>query len=331
MTQTSDLRTYLDNNHELPADCVLGHICWFTVGDAAYDAKKLVDDFDRLNLNAHMLPVAIRPDDAFEKATKEIDRFKYSVYGGNTAEILIREVNRDVRTITRHMIREVKDQSGRRLLYDKVGELVFYKGQARGGVVDQASVRVSARLDNSLSPSEHAVLTPVIDRFDEAYIRYRDFHDGQKIRGVLRSYLVYLNAVAMKPSVYFVHSSRADELARLKEFADGMGSCSMMLLPQPDLPLLRQDIIDAFAEEAEKDLAAVVTEIAKLRATRRGNIRPEAFAKVKGEYDRVMRKATEYSRTLQIGQDRTAGAAELAVDALMALQSDVLRTIGEKR
>lgn len=40
-----------------------------------------------------------------------------------------------------------------------------------------------------------------------------------------------------------------------------------------------------------------------------------------------MRKASEYSRTLQIGQDRTAGAAELAVDALMALQIDVMKTL----
>jgi hypothetical protein len=41
----------------------------------------------------------------------------------------------------------------------------------------------------------------------------------------------------------------------------------------------------------------------------------------------MMRKASDYSRTLQIAQDRTAGAAELAVEGLMALQADVMATL----
>ena len=138
---------------------------------------------------------------------------------------------------------------------------------------------------------------------------------------------MYLNAVQMKPSVYFVHSSRSDELERLKTFADGLGTASLMLLPQADLPRLRQDIIDAFQEEAEKDLSQVIVDIQKLRSSRSGDIRPAAYVKIKEDYDRVMRKASEYSRTLQIGQDRTAGAAELAIDALMALQADVMKTL----
>jgi hypothetical protein len=321
------MRAYIEANGNLPPDCVLGYIAWFSVNDAAYDAERLIKDFDRLQLNSTMLPAPLRADDAFEKASKEIDKFKYAIVGGSTAEILIREVSRDARTIQRHMIREVKDSAGKRLLYEKVGELTFYRGRVVGGVVDQSSTRARATLDPALSPSERDILTPVVSQFTEAYHRYRDFHDGQKVRGILRNYLVYLNAVQMKPSVYFVHSSRADELERLKAFADGLGTASLMLLPQADLPRLRQDVIDAFQEEAEKDLQQVVVDIQKLRSSRSGDIRPTAFAKIKEDYDRVMRKASEYSRTLQIGQDRTAGAAELAVDALMALQIDVMKTL----
>ena len=327
MNTKTDMRAYIEANGNLPPDCVLGYIAWFSVNDAAYDAEQLVKDFDQLQLNSSLLPAPLRTDDAFEKASKEIDKFKYAIVGGNTAEILIREVARDTRTITRHMIREVKDSAGRRLLYEKVGELVFYKGATRGGIVDQSSARCRAALDPSLSPSEHDILTPVVRQFTEAYHRFRDFHDGQKIRGILRNYLVYLNAVQMKPSVYFVHSSRSDELERLKAFADGLGTASLMLLPQADLPRLRQDVIDAFQEEAVKDLQQVIVDITKLRASRSGDIRYEAFTKIKKDYDRVMRKASEYSRTLQIDQDKTAGAAELAVDAIMAFQVDVMKTL----
>ena len=131
----TDMRAYIEANGHLPPDCVLGYIAWFSVNDAAYDADQLVKDFDRLQLNSALLPAPLRTDDAFEKASKEIDKFKYAVVGDRTAEILIREVARDTRTITRHMIREVKDSAGRRLLYEKVGELVFYKGATRGGIV----------------------------------------------------------------------------------------------------------------------------------------------------------------------------------------------------
>ena len=327
MKTKTDLRSYIEENGKLPPDCVLGYIAWFSVNDAAYDAEQLVKDFDRLQLNSSLLPAPLRTDDAFEKASKEIDKFKYAVVGGSTAEILIREVARDTRTITRHMIREVKDSAGRRLLYEKVGELVFYKGATRGGIVDQSSARARVTLDPALSPSERDILTPVARAFTEAYHRFRDFHDGQKIRGILRNYLVYLNAVQMKPSVYFVHSSRSEELEHLKAFADGLGTASLMLLPQADLPRLRQDVIDAFQEEAEKDLSQVIVDIQKLRSSRSGDIRPAAYTKIKEDYDRVMRKDSEYSRTLQINQDKTAGAAELAVDALMALQVDVMHSL----
>jgi hypothetical protein len=325
MKDKTEFRSYIDANQSLPPDCILGHIVWFTVEDAPYDAGQMAKDFDRLNLNADKLPPRIKPDDAFEKASKEIHGFTYKVVGGNSAEILVREVARDTTSITRHMIREVKDSKGRRLLYERVGEFVFYRAVPRNGQLDYSSARVRCTLDPSLSPSEHVMLEPLVNQFEAAYLRFRDFHDGQKIRGVLRNYLTYLNAVQMKPSVYFCPQSRADELERLKEWTDGLHTASMMLLPQADLPRLRRDVIDAFQAEAEKDLAQVVTEIQKLRDTRSKGVRPEAYVKVKQEYDRVMLKASEYGRTLQIGQDRTAGAAELAVDALMALQIDVVK------
>jgi hypothetical protein len=327
MPRDSDFRAYIDANQALPKDCVLGYIAWFSVEDAAYDAERLAKDFDRLNLSTALLPAPIRADDAFEKASKEIDRFKYAVAGDSTAEIMVRDVSRDKEAITRHLIREVKDSQGKRLLYERVGELVFYRAISRGGVVKQKSARCQGRLVNNLSPSERQVLSPKIEEFHQAYSRFKDFHDGQKIRGVLRDYLTYLNAVQMKPSVYFVHATRAEELERLKEFADGLGTASMMLLPQADLPRLRQEVIDAFQVEAEKDLALVVTNIAKLRASRTGDIRPEAYNKIKSDYDRVMMKASEYGRTLQISQDRTAGALSLAMDSLVALQADVVRSM----
>lgn len=332
----SEFREYMDAQQQLPPDCTLGFIAWFSVEEAPYDGAAMTKDFDRLNLNTALLPKPLRPDNAFEKASMAIDGQKYSVSDGkanHTAEILIREVTRDTQ-IVRQLIREVKDSAGRRLLYQPVGELVFYKPQTKGGKVDPASARVRATLVGDptvVSASERPLLEAYIQKFDDAYRRYRDFHDSQKVRGILRNYLLYLNAVQMKPGVYFVHSSRRDELERLQEFANnlqefnGDHTASMMLLPLADLPHLRTEVVNVFQREAEKDLATVVAEIAKIRSTRQ-KISAEAWMKIRAEYDRVMKKATEYSRTLQISQDRTAGAAELALDQLMELQRAIVNS-----
>jgi hypothetical protein len=334
-TNRSEFREYMDAQQQLPPDCTLGFIAWFSVEEAPYDGAAMAKDFDRLGLNTAYLPRPVRPDNAFEKASKTIEGEKYTVHDGKgaplTAEILIREVSRDAQ-IVRQLIREVKDSAGRRLLYQPVGELVFYKPAARAGKVDPTSARVRATLVADpavVSASERPLLEQYVQKFDDAYRRFRDFHDSQKVRGILRSYLLYLNAVQMKPGVYFVHSSRRDELERLQEFANnlqefnGDHTASMMLLPLADLPHLRTEVVNVFQREAEKDLATVVAEIAKIRSTRQ-KVSAEAWMKIKAEYDRVLKKATEYSRTLQISQDRTAGAAELALDQLMELQRQIV-------
>lgn len=329
MTTKTDFRLYIEENGKLPADCVLGHIAWFTVEDGQYDAVKISDDFDRLGLNPKWLPPAISPTDAFLKASSEIGGFEYAVVGGNTARVLVRDVIKSKDVIIRHIVREVVDAKNVQLLYEEVGEIAFYKPAVRGGRVDLSSARYRVTLSQSLVQEEKDILNTLISQFGYAYSRYADYHDGQKIRGVVRNYLLYLNGIAMKASVYFVHSSRASELERLQEFVNGLskGATSLTLLPLADLPSLRTEVVDAFQREAEKELQHLAEEIAKVRATRKGPISTSKYAQMRDEYNRVMAKATEYTRTLQISQDRTAGAAETVVDLLTELQSDFAKQL----
>lgn len=329
MDTRSDFRRYIDDNKALPPDTVLGHIAWFTVSENPYDAHKMEAEFSRLSLNPAFLPNAINPADAYEKASMEVNKERYAVHGDATAEILVREVVRTDNQIIRKLMREVKDSKNRVLLYTEVGELVFYRPAVKGGVVDHSSATIRATLDPQVSPSEAGVLQPLLAKFQAAYVRYRDFHDGQRVRGVIRNYLLYLNAIQMKPSVYFVHANRSDELGRLAEFVNGLSDqTSMAMLPLPDLPSLRVEVTDAFQREAEKELSVVVGNITKLLQTRKGDIKMTAYLKLKDDYDAVIAKASEYSRTLQISQDRTGAAAELALDALTSLQQKVVDQLG---
>ena len=130
----------------------------------------------------------------------------------------------------------------------------------------------------------------------------------------------------MKPSggVYFVHNSRGQELLALQEFVNGLTTASLVVFPIPDLPTLREEVTEAFQREAEKDLTNVVVEIQNLRQSRKGAVTIASVVKMRAMYDEVITKAGEHSRTLQCSQDRTAGAAEMALAALTALMADAM-------
>jgi hypothetical protein len=327
---TATLNAYIEANASLPPEITLGHIAWFEVSDGSYSAARLEAGFVKHGLNPAFLPGAINPADAYEKASKAVEGLKYDVQlpGGavGTAVILVRDVARTQSQIQRQMIREIRDSNNKRLDYAKVGELVFYRPSTGvAGVVDHSTANVRSSLDPNLTPQEHALLTAHKAKFTADFDRFRNYHDGQKLRGVLRNYLLHLNAVLMKSSVYFVHKNRADELRALQAFCREIDGLGMTLWQLPDLPDHRLEVVEAFQREAEKALEGVVTNIQKVRATRKGSVSMAQFVKLKQEYDTIVAQAGEYSRTLEISQDRTAAASELALDALVALRTELIK------
>lgn len=325
---TSEFRTYLDTNGGMPPDCVLGHIAWYSVEEAQYDAAELEARFGQCGLDPHLLPNAINPTDAFEKASKEIEGHRYPVNGGYEAEVLVHEAARDSEIIHRQISRKVRDAKQREVRYEKVGELVFYKPQTKGGRVVPGSSRVRAQLVPTLDPSEYDVLQGVLQKFDAAFTRYRDFHDAQKIRGVMRAYFAKLQAVLMKASVYFVHVEHVKELEALAAFAALYDTIQLTMLPLPDLPSLREEVSESFQDEAVEEFKKVVAYIAKLRETRKNGITPQAWSNAKAQYDEVVAKASTFTKLLHVSQERTAGAAEAALLELKALRDEYLKTMG---
>lgn len=322
----TDFRRYIEEHQSLPEEVVLGYIAWYSVADAAYDASVIEHEFLRLGLNPQFVPGAINPADAWEKATKEIHGERYPMSNGNTAEILVRDLSRTKNQIVRKIIREEKDAQNKKLSHQEVGEFVFYRPKAVNGQVQHGTERIRTALSVESWSPERPVLETLVGKFDVAYERYRRYHDGQRIRGVVRGYLLYLNAIQMKPSVYFVHSSRADELMRFQELVNGLNPGSetkLFLMPLADLSTLREEVTDAFQREAEKGLMEVVAQVQKLRETRKGPISEQQYQKVKEQYDDVMNKAGEYTRILQVSQDRTGAALEMAMFALMELRANV--------
>lgn len=319
----SDLRKYLDQAGELPRDVLLGHVVMFTITDGEYDRDQVALWFDELMLNPAFVPVPNKAVDAFKKATSLVDDTEYDVRG-NTAHVLVRDVASDSETMTRHFIREITDSKKKRLAYAKIGEATFYRAVTRGGKVQPGTERLRLGFDaDALYKDEKPEVTEVKKRIEAAYERHVKYMDGMKVRAMVRDYVLSLNAILLKQGVYFVHVNRLDELLRLQTLVHRLGGCRLELMPLVDLKEQRDMVVEAFQTEAEASLQDVVKQIQHIRETRK-KVTPDAYAKVKREYDAVMMRAKEYGRTLKVNQDKTAGAAETALDALVALQQQMM-------
>lgn len=321
----STLKKYLDDSGDLPADVLLGHVVLFTINDGEYRHDEVTQWFDELMLNPSFVPESNKAVDAYKKATSEGDEFDYDLPDGTTAHVLVRDVASDASAIVRHLVRELKDSKRRRLAYGKIGEAMFYRPSVTNGKTQPGSERFRLTVDNDqLAKNERAAMQVLVEKITKAYERYSQFMDGMKVRAMIRDYVKHLNSVALKPGVYFVHVTRRDELERLRTLVDRLGNgCTMQLIPLVDLKSQREMVVEAFQTEAEGALTEVVKEIAHIRSTRK-SVTPDAYAKVKQKYDSVITRAKEYTRTLNVSQDRTAGAAEVALEELAALQRQML-------
>jgi len=334
----SEFRKYVDQAQELPDDVVLGNIVWHTVNDGAYSLTDIEKAFDDLGLNPSFVPRPTTEFNAFEKActlalraTKPYELARGKVDGQmvttEVGEIMaIRESHKDSEQVIRQVVREVRDHQKKRLRYEVVAELILMRAVAdSNGKVRRGSHRLRATvLVDNLHRNEKAQVESVIDRWEAEFNRLYEFLDGDKVRAVVRNYLGYLNAVMMKDGVYFVHKNREDELLRLQTFVGTTlaNGCAISMFPIPELKRLREEVVEAYQDEAVKELNEVVAAISKVRSTRQ-SITPAALAKLTEQYQNVMRKANEYTRTLRCTQDRTAGAAEVALESLDALRADM--------
>jgi hypothetical protein len=314
----------LDENGDLPDSVLLGRIVLFTITDRRVKRSDLETEFINRGLNTALLPPEVKPIDAWKKATSEA-KDKYNLPGDKTAVVLCRDVNANAEYVRRQITREVKDARSKTLSYHKAIDCMFYRPRVQGGKAQVGSERVSIRVDTGdLDPAEVADVRRIAQQIEDRYADYYGHLDGNRVRATIREYLKHLNAIELKGGVYFIHVSQSDELSRLQGLVEWLGGgCMMHTIPLVDIERERQMVSIAFEREASQALQEIVNEVASLKATRK-SISADAYSKIKQRYDDVLSKANEHMVTLQISQDMTGVAAELALDAITDLAEEML-------
>lgn len=329
-----NFREYLDNAGQLPDSVVLGSIVYFTITTsktATVTHAQLDRLFDELGLNPDFIPKPNRPVDAYKKATSAV-ALSYPIDKNRHVNIMVRDAGSTRDSITRALVREVVDERRKQLGYGQIGWAIFdHAPLSLGGARAASGHRIRFVVHTDLVPAEeHAVLDQLRRDVISQYDHEVQFVDSPKLRMMVREYIRYLNAVEMKPSMYFVHKSRSDELIRLRTLIERLGNgSSMHMIPLVDLPEQRKEVVARFQAEAVEHLSSLVTDIAELKANRK-KITVDQFTKFKARYDDIAAKAGEYTRTLAISQVETGAAMELALDAIYDLQDTAAEAAAER-
>lgn len=325
----STFRDYLTETGALPEDAVLGYICPFTISDERVKHEDAVDWCIELGLSDHLVPPPTKPVDAFKKATTTVDSHSYDLGNGRIAHLMSREVDSNSTAIVRQVTREIQDGTRRRLAYGRAIECIYERPRMLRGAAVPGTEKVRFVLDlNEIEASEIAEMRAVHQAMLYAYDDYVAHLDGMKLRQFVRNYLRFLNATEIKGGLYFVHANRVADLRALQQMVARFGGmCRLDLIPLVSLPETQQWVIDVYRQEHADAMSTVAKEAADLLTSRK-KITPSALAKVQERYDREVRKAEEYIRTLNLDRDQIEATAEVARVQLDALVDAALDSVG---
>lgn len=319
----SPLREYIDQAGDLPNDVLLGRIVLYTISDEPVPHSTLERWFNELGLDKAFLPNPLRELDAFKKATSDINGRSYAISGDRTAHLLCRDVSSNSEVVIRQITREIRDARKKRLSYDVAVTARYYrKTHAAGHGVLRLKVNAENPTGDHLLTEEVPHVRAFAHEVTQAFGTYCQNHDGQKMRALVRNYLLHLNAIEIKNSTYFIHASRDAELSALAELVNRLGGRSEMnMLPIVDLGRERKFITAVFEREASESLSRIADEIKTLMSS--GKVTAGALKRMKAQYDDVLLKAQEHMARLEVTQDVTATAAEHTHNLLTQLQQKV--------
>lgn len=206
---------------------ILGRLILLRTENARVKHRDLAAWFEELRLDPTYLPSPARPVDAFKKATSSTVKLTYAApWWGESALVTIRwvEDNHDADRIVRRAERTVTIKR-KTTEPEIIGRVTFYKRSRRAPVTGEGGEKLRFSIDRDKIPGEGL---PVFERWlndvHHHYTMWLEYVDGDALRGVVRRYLTEaLDAIMVRPGVYFVFAQHEEENKALAELVPRFG------------------------------------------------------------------------------------------------------------
>jgi len=312
---TEVISNYSNPVGNLPDEAFLGALLWFTVpGDATVSLDQARTDLEGLGADLSALRAELRPIDAYQKAANELKR-TFPAVDGVKSTFMVRPVGHDADSAFRHIILEraqTKKGAKRRLLYEKVAELIYHRGTKTGGIggVYQGEsvevVRTTNYLGVPLTDTEDDWLTSHLDNFESRFRFLTANLDSHGIRTFVRDSIWNMRGVSVREAggVYFVRREHIAPMRVIGEWVKSLG-CDFHSLPLLDLVEQREMVLEAFQDASVKEADALMAEIARILEDKERKVSPATF-------DRYGEMASELAERIQEYQLMLGGKAERA-------------------
>lgn len=316
---TTVMDKYTQAINELPEECFLGSLLYFSISQADVNLKNAHSDLQALGLNTDGLRKNLRPVDAFRKATKRFEK-KFKPVNGVRSELLVRPVGEDGVEAYRHLILEraiVQQGKKRRILYEKVGEITFTRGKKdrKTGEYSDHGVqcrRTTNNIGEDLTDEEDQWLTEQLTTFEDHYNHLLHYMDSHAVRTFVREFVYRLSGTSVKESggLYFVAQEHVDEIMKLASWVRGVGSefKTVRLLNLADQ---REMIMEAFEEETVREVERLMGEVAKILTNPDRKIEESTYDQYANRAVELADKVKKYNDLL--GEKAEQAAASISI------------------
>lgn len=309
---------------QVPDEALLGNILWYTISDADVNYEQAKKELEARNLDASLLR-PIRSVDAFKLATNEL-KHSFKPEDGVKLNVLVRSVGQDGDTSHRHIILErvsTKPGQKRRLIYDSSAEIVYSRGaKNKEGERVNDGIQVSRRQvpGLTLTPEQEAWLDNALTNLVPRFEHFKTHLQSHKVRNFVREYAYTLGGVCVKEGggVYFVFQKRKDELLKLREWVESIGS-EFSITPLLDIMDKRKEIAVAFEEEAIAECERMEREIEKILTDPQRTIKEGTFDDYGRGVAELTQKAIDFRDNLGVRGDLAGAHIEKLKKQVMAL------------
>lgn len=329
MTNQTAMSGYTDAINGLPTEAFLGSLLFFTITQADVNLTQARQELEGVGLSTATLRKNLRPVDAFNKAAREFAH-KFRPENGIRSEILVRPVGADGAQVHRHIILErtvLKEGQRRRLAYDKVGELIFTRGEKKKGEYSGYEVRARQTTELVATPMSEDVegwLTSRLETFQSRFDHLLHYMDSHAVRTFVREYVYSLSGVCVRESggLYFIKQAHADEVAKLQSWVQSIGS-EFHTLPLLNLTDQREMIMQAFEEETIAEVNRLMGEVKTILSDPNRSIEAKTFDAYGVRAAELSAKVREYNDMLDARSDRAKIEIDMFSQQVLTLASRI--------
>lgn len=315
-----ELEEYAQRVSQQDEDNYLGILCWYTISECKVDHADVVQFLTQNGLSS-LLPPHPADVDVFRRVTTKCQRTKVTDPNkpGVMLNYIVRSVDeRDPVTVTRQIVEEVVDKTGKRLSYHPVHFLEFNRQQSsiRTGPIDP--VVGQNRLCDVISAD-------MVHEIKSEFYSWQGKLNSYAIRELVRRMVNNLGSTIVRPGggVYFVQSKHKTTVEALESFVASLpGSNAFHSLPLVDDRKQREMVRTAYEAETTGAIDELLGEISEIQRTGK-QISSDKYANILTKYQDLMANTNEYSDLLETTLGETHSRLKLFQQSIINLRGNV--------